>query len=395
MFLSIFAFVAGNAVAQPWALGNQLNTHANWDTGGSWKTGNSKQYNEGDVVPHVVKFTPDSVASFFLDICLEGLTGGIYGYVAPLAPYNADYSPTSDLDGGAIGALNCYAGNVVCAKRATITNVTGPLLEGYNCDGTGEIAWEVTFTSADPDSIDFLYFGGTVGKPGDTGVDGGTLDETTSPSNKQGVWQSRAESGGDKTTQITTPGPALPVELVSFDATLNGSDVVLTWETASETNNQGFAIEHSDNGAPFTEIAFVNGAGTTLNRQTYGYTVNEISAGLHRFRLKQIDFDGAFTYSAMVEVTSEVPGTHLLSEAYPNPFNPSTSFSLAVSRDQEVAINVYDMLGRHVSSLFRGALEANVARTFSVNAANWTSGTYTIVVEGEAFRDSRSLVLLK
>jgi hypothetical protein len=187
----------------------------------------------------------------------------------------------------------------------------------------------------------------------------------------------------------------LPVELTSFEARLVDSDVVLNWETASEGSNAGFAIEHSDNGGPFEEVAFVAGAGTSLNVISYTYTVNEVSVGLHRFRLRQVDFDGAFTYSSTVEVTSEVPGTHLLSEAYPNPFNPSTSFSLAVSREQEVSINVYDMLGRHVSSLFRGTIEANVARTFAVNAATWTSGSYTVVVEGEAFRDSRNLVLLK
>jgi hypothetical protein len=200
-------------------------------------------------------------------------------------------------------------------------------------------------------------------------------------------------SGG--TDCIPFPVVVLPVELTSFEARLVDSDVVLTWETASETNNAGFAIEHSDNGGEFNEIAFVTGAGTSISARTYGYTINEIPAGLHRFRLKQVDFDGAFHYSAAVEVTSEVPGTHLLSEAYPNPFNPSTSFSLAVSREQEVAINVYDMLGRHVASLYRGTLEANVAKTFSVNASNWTSGSYTVVVEGNTFRDSRSLVLLK
>ncbi len=187
----------------------------------------------------------------------------------------------------------------------------------------------------------------------------------------------------------------LPVELTSFDAVLEGTNVVLNWETASEGNNAGFAIEHSDNGAPFEEVAFVPGAGNSLNVNDYTFTVNDISVGLHKFRLKQVDLDGGFTYSSTVEVTSEVPGTHVLSDAYPNPFNPTTSFSLAVSHEQNVTIDVYDMLGRQVSQLFRGTLEANVARTFSVSAANWTSGTYTVVVEGENFRDSRNLVLLK
>jgi hypothetical protein len=395
----VAAFGVATVSAQT-TLGNQLTTHANWDLGTSaWEVGNSGGWNEADMVPHTYTVDADSTGSgggFLIDICLEAVvtqgSATYYGYVAS-GPYYGSVDPGIRLDGISI-ALDDEVGPVACVN-CSLWSVTNVGLGGGTCDSGEELGYRVVFEVSDPDSTAHFFFGGQLGYPGATAADAATVDGTNSPSNKGGVWQSRVESGGDKTTQITAPGAALPVELVSFDARLDGSDVVLSWETASETNNAGFAVEHSDNGGEFTEIAFVPGAGTTFEARTYGFTVTDIGAGLHRFRLKQLDFDGAFTFSPMVEVTSEVPGTHLLSEAYPNPFNPSTSFSLAVSREQEVSVNVYDMLGRHISSLYRGTLEANVARTFSVNAANWTSGTYTVVVEGEAFRDSRSLVLLK
>lgn len=389
--------VMGNVLVlhgQPFELGNQLNDHANWDTGvPDWNKGNSGDYIEGDVVPHIVVIEADSTGPFFLDICLDGIVSGIYGYVG-LAAYDTDYAPTGDFPDGDAIVIDDTEG-AVDATNADVTSLSGGVLNNGECDGTGEIGWRAVFSITNTDSTTYLYFGGVLGKPGDTGADGGTVADSTSPSNKNGNWQSRVESGGDKTTQIASPDAALPVEIASFDAMTVGSDVVLTWVTASETNNAGFAVEHGAGAAEFQEIAFVPGVGTSLERLSYTHTVADLTPGKHRFRLKQVDFDGAFEYSEVVEATIEVPGTHALSEVYPNPFNPSTAFELVVARDQIVTIDVFDMLGRHVESLFDGSLSADVARTFTVNASGWTSGTYTVVIKGEAFTDTRSLVLLK
>jgi hypothetical protein len=75
----------------------------------------------------------------------------------------------------------------------------------------------------------------------------------------------------------------LPVELTSFEVRLDGDAVQLRWTTASETNNAGFEVLH-----------FVEGHGTTTEAQTYGFTAEELSAGRYVFRLRQIDYDGAF-----------------------------------------------------------------------------------------------------
>jgi len=134
---------------------------------------------------------------------------------------------------------------------------------------------------------------------------------------------------------------SLPVELVSFEAVLTGPDVVLIWRTATETNNAGFEVEFRRMAEEsFTSFVFVEGNGTTTEVQEYVYRVRDLEPDTYTFRLKQIDFDGAFEYSTEVEATMTVPDSYYLSDAYPNPFNPSTQFSVAVAADQHVSVNV-------------------------------------------------------
>ncbi|MDX1740851.1 MAG: choice-of-anchor V domain-containing protein, partial [Rhodothermales bacterium] len=144
----------------------------------------------------------------------------------------------------------------------------------------------------------------------------------------------------------------LPVELASFDVRLDGSTAVLDWRTLSEDNNVGFDVQHAQGTDTFEAVGFVQGAGTTSEARDYSYTVAELVPGAHRFRLRQIDVDGTTSYSDQVEVTVAVPERFLLSEAYPNPFNPTTTIELAVKQEQDVRVRVYDEMGRHVTDLF-------------------------------------------
>ncbi|NBC15802.1 MAG: hypothetical protein GVY18_00640, partial [Bacteroidetes bacterium] len=125
----------------------------------------------------------------------------------------------------------------------------------------------------------------------------------------------------------------LPVELTSFDATVDGEDVILRWATASETNNAGFDVQVLDaDGAAksWSTLAFVDGHGTTTEPRSYHHRTATLEAGTHTFRLKQIDFDGAFEYSPEVEVVIGLPEQYVVEPAYPNPFNPEATLRFAV-----------------------------------------------------------------
>ncbi|ARA91871.1 MAG: T9SS C-terminal target domain-containing protein [Bacteroidetes bacterium] len=188
--------------------------------------------------------------------------------------------------------------------------------------------------------------------------------------------------------------PVLPVELVSFEALADGDRVVLTWTTASETNNAGFEVQRGT-GTSFEPVAFVEGRGTTTEAQRYEYALADLPAGRHVFRLKQVDFDGAYEYSPEVEVTIEVAERYQLSAAYPNPFNPQTQFTLTLAQSEPVTITVFDVLGRAVATLHDGWLEAGTAHTFAFRGDGLTSGTYLIQARGESFRATRTVTLLK
>lgn len=186
----------------------------------------------------------------------------------------------------------------------------------------------------------------------------------------------------------------LPVELTSFDAVADFKDVILRWETASETNNAGFEVQVAE-GDTFRAIDFVDGYGTTEQAKSYTYRVDAMAVGRHVFRLKQIDYDGTFEYSPEVEIAIELPEVYALSAAYPNPFNPQTQFTLSVAREQQVQVTVYDVTGRQVAELFNGVMTAHQAHPFTFDASHLPSGVYFYRAVGEAFVTSRSMVLQK
>ena len=226
--------------------------------------------------------------------------------------------------------------------------------------------------------------------------EGGTVNESANTVTLSGI------DAFSRWTLGSTATP-LPVELISFEATLDGTAAALTWKTASETNNAGFEIQHyaskgdthPDTPLPWTVLAFVEGHGTTEVARHYQYRVEDLLAGRHIFRLKQIDFDGAFEYSPEVEVTVEVPGHVQLSPAYPNPFNPRTQLTLAVAREQHVRIEIFDVQGRLVTRLHDGLLAAHTTFRFVFDAEGWPSGMYVIRIAGETFGATRAAVLLK
>ncbi|MBX2821297.1 MAG: T9SS type A sorting domain-containing protein [Rhodothermaceae bacterium] len=188
----------------------------------------------------------------------------------------------------------------------------------------------------------------------------------------------------------------LPVELTAFTAVENETDVTLSWETASELNNAGFYIEHlRPQSSDYEQIGFVEGQGTIDTAQYYRYLVQGLAAGVHRFRLKQVDFDGTFEYSPVVEISVRLASTYHLSNAYPNPFNPQSAFTLTVSRDQEVRITLHDLLGKEVGLIHSGLMEGQQEQQFLIDGSGLPSGTYLYRVSGEFFSASGRVLLVK
>lgn len=196
-------------------------------------------------------------------------------------------------------------------------------------------------------------------------------------------------------TNITNTRTApLPVELVAFEATMSGATAALSWETASETNNAGFAVEHrapegpAGAGPGWTEAGFVDGAGTTATPRRYAFSVENLQPGTHAFRLRQVDFDGASTLSHEVEVTVTLDGTHALA-VWPNPAASGT-VRLSVAAAQTVTVSVYDALGRHVATLFEGPTSGSLEAALP---SGLPSGVYLVRAQGETFAETVRVTL--
>jgi len=141
---------------------------------------------------------------------------------------------------------------------------------------------------------------------------------------------------------------SLPIELTSFNAVKQDEAVKLTWTTETETNNEYFQIERSLDGTNYTTIGKVDGAGTTEQASYYEFMHTAPTYGINYYRLKQIDFDGAFAYSDVQSV--DFTGKGLTIATNPNPFSGNIELKLSKKLDRNTAFEIYDMMGRMVHS---------------------------------------------
>ena len=189
------------------------------------------------------------------------------------------------------------------------------------------------------------------------------------------------------------PAGTIPVELTSFSASVNGTSVNLNWSTATEINNNGFEIQRNS-GEGFVTIGFVKGNGTTTEAKNYSYSDNNLVTGNYSYRLKQVDFNGTYEYSKVVEVEIVTSNNFELSQNYPNPFNPTTSIKFNLPEAGNVKLAVYNLLGQEVKTLVNGFRTAG-AYTVNFDASNLSSGIYLYKIEMNNFTQVRKMTLLK
>lgn len=153
-------------------------------------------------------------------------------------------------------------------------------------------------------------------------------------------------SNGEHWLHGNSNGAALPVKLVSFEATANlaTTQVETRWTTALEINNNYFAVERSEDGINFNQVGRLQGAGTTTATTDYRFNDVKPLNGLSYYRLKQVDFDGDFTYSDVVAVNL---GTYGSVTMYPNPTQNEVNLGIS-NPSGETNVNIYDLNGHQV-----------------------------------------------
>lgn len=192
---------------------------------------------------------------------------------------------------------------------------------------------------------------------------------------------------------------SLPVEFTSFTGRYINGRVELKWQTASETNNEGFFIERRSGGAAWQTLGFVRGKGTTTEVQSYRFN-DETAVGMLSYRLKQVDFDGQFDFSQTIEVLAGELTSYELAQNYPNPFNPSTVIRYQLPMTSDVKLEIFDILGKKVATLVSGRQEAGTY-AYSWNAgSSVASGIYFYRLQAGAngassFVETKKMMLVK
>lgn len=196
----------------------------------------------------------------------------------------------------------------------------------------------------------------------------------------------------------------LPVELASFTASSDRNNVKLNWITSTEINNSGFDIERKmidvQGLNSWAKISNIQGHGNTNEQKQYSFNDNGLQTGKYAYRLKQIDYNGNFSYFDLSsEIEVGVPKEFTLSQNYPNPFNPVTKINYDIPVDSKVNLRVYDMLGREVANLVNNDLQKAGYYTVQLNGINMASGTYffRMVAQGadKDFVMTKKMVLIK
>jgi hypothetical protein len=166
---------------------------------------------------------------------------------------------------------------------------------------------------------------------------------------------------------------ALPVTLINFDGRLDNKKVILSWSTAGEINNKGFAVEKSMDGQNFSTIGFVAGKGNSAVVNDYNFNDVKVLSGANFYRLEQTDIDNRFTYSSTIKIDYSRFAWAVLG----NPASGNSWIQLQLDRKAHISVQVFSINGKFIQHIDKGNVSPG---TYSIplNINNLSSGMYVI-----------------
>ncbi len=198
---------------------------------------------------------------------------------------------------------------------------------------------------------------------------------------------------------------AVPVELATFTVTASRNRAELNWTTASETNNRGFEVQRrSAIETNWRVLGFVPGHGTTTQQKQYAFVDPSLQPGAYSYRLRQLDYDGQFEFSAERNLAVQVPQRFGLAQSYPNPFFATQSgtlirYELSNPEPVQVELRVYNLLGHEVRRLVEtkqsgGYYEVRWNGRFE-NGEPVPAGIYFYELRAGGLREMKKLTLVR
>jgi hypothetical protein len=173
------------------------------------------------------------------------------------------------------------------------------------------------------------------------------------------------------TTDNFSQSTPLAIGLTDFSGQDQGTYVALQWTTEYEQNTDHFEVQRSADGFMFSTITSVKAAGNSNVPLHYSASDNNPIRGLNYYRLKVVDQTGKFTYSPLILIRFGKSTAPLL---FPNPV--SSFFTLVAGQDPIRQVNVYDLTGRRLLSIFNGAATSNQ----TVSCSTLARGIYLVEI---------------
>ena len=197
-----------------------------------------------------------------------------------------------------------------------------------------------------------------------------------------------------------------PVTLMNFNANSENGNVVLTWTTASESDNLGYKIYRKSDDedakllSSYADNDDLKGQGNSSERTNYEYTDSNVKTDVnYTYILKDVDFSGKETKSGEVNITTAennltVTDEYTLGRTYPNPFNPTFTIPLKLNENAFVNIQLVNILGQKVLQIENSQMSIG-NNDLQINCENLSSGVYFVKVTIDNVNEIQKVVLLK
>lgn len=199
-----------------------------------------------------------------------------------------------------------------------------------------------------------------------------------------------APAGGTSCTTVDAADASVfPVTFTNLSARDLSGKVAINWSTASESGNEYFEVEHSNRLGGFTAIGRVEGAGDSQELLDYDFVHGTPVAGTNYYRIKQVDFEGTFTYSGIIPVDVSAVQADKVT-LFPNPaatgyFNLNVGSGWNVG---EVSVTVTNVVGRRVMDWTQ-----DVTATRQIITSDLAAGMYLVRVEGGKRTSTKRLIV--
>ncbi len=284
-----------NIIAQAWGAGGGIqggSTARSGGGGGGFSTNTYTNVQPGSYAIVVGAQVPNGVgesSSYNFGTLVTAGGGGI-GLAGSGGAGGVGNSSTGGVGGVRVAAMGGGGGGAA----ACVDGTTGA--NGSNATGGTGGAGGVGCTQNPGND-------GTGGAGGNTGVGGSNGLQPGGGAGGKGDGSTNNSNGaaGRVIIDVVT-FTALPIKLSKFSVSNNDDKAIVSWVTESEINNEVFIIEKSFDGRTFFELEKVHGAGNSYNAINYSIEDKNLNAGINYYRLKQIDYDGQYSYSDIINL---------------------------------------------------------------------------------------------